>query len=316
MKNAALFTLDWLQKDKDGHLVTMPSTSPENRYYYDGKKEGVVTVASTMDMGIIKDLFANTAAASEILNTDSDFRATIKDATTKLFPFKIGSKGQLQEWYKDFEDVDPHHRHTSHLYALHPANLISPLKTPELANAAKKTLELRGDDGTGWSLAWKVNMWARLLDGNHAYTIFKNQLRLTKDNDTNYSGQGGSYPNLFDAHPPFQIDGNFAGTAGIIEMLMQSQNNEIHLLPALPDAWKSGSIKGIVAKGNFTVDISWKEGKLNTATIVSNIGNDCTIRSNTPFVIESINAKSEKSSIGYTVTFKTKKGSSYLVKAL
>jgi alpha-L-fucosidase 2 len=316
MKNAALFTLDWLQKDKDGHLVTMPSTSPENRYYYDGKKEGVVTVASTMDMGIIKDLFANTAAASEILNTDSDFRATIKDATAKLFPFKIGSKGQLQEWYTDFEDVDPHHRHTSHLYALHPANLISPLKTPELANAAKKTLELRGDDGTGWSLAWKVNMWARLLDGNHAYTIFKNQLRLTKDNDTNYSGHGGSYPNLFDAHPPFQIDGNFAGTAGIIEMLMQSHNNEIHLLPALPDAWKSGSIKGIVAKGNFTVDINWKEGKLNTATIVSNIGNDCTIRSNTPFVIESINAKSEKSSIGYTITFKTKKGSSYLVEAL
>lgn len=316
MKNAALFTLDWLQKDKDGHLVTMPSTSPENRYYYDGKKEGVVTVASTMDMGIIKDLFANTAAASEILNTDSDFRATIKDATAKLFPFKIGSKGQLQEWYKDFEDVDPHHRHTSHLYALHPANLISPLKTPELANAAKKTLELRGDDGTGWSLAWKVNMWARLLDGNHAYTIFKNQLRLTKDNDTNYSGHGGSYPNLFDAHPPFQIDGNFAGTAGIIEMLMQSQNNEIHLLPALPDAWKSGIIKGIVAKGNFTVDISWKEGKLNIANIVSNNGGDCTIRSNTPFVIESINAKSEKSSIGYTVTFKTKKGRSYLVEAL
>ncbi|MBP1222939.1 glycosyl hydrolase family 95 catalytic domain-containing protein [Flavobacterium sp. 1355] len=313
IKGAAEFSLDWLQKDKNGYLVTMPSTSPENKYFYDGKKGGVVTTASTMDIGIIKDLFENTIEASKVLNTDLEFRQTVSQAADKLLPFQIGSKGQLQEWYKDFEDEDPHHRHTSHLYALHPANLISPLKTPELAEAAKKTLELRGDDGTGWSLAWKVNMWARLLDGNHAYKLFKNQLRLTKDNDPKYSRHGGCYPNLFDAHPPFQIDGNFAGTAGVIEMLMQSQNKEIHLLPALPDAWTDGEIKGITAKGNFTVAIKWNDGKMTQATIISNNGGSCSVRSADPFVIEKLNIKSQKSSIGYAAVFETKKGMTYLV---
>lgn len=311
IKGAAEFSLDWLQKDKNGYLVTMPSTSPENKYYYEGKKEGVVTTASTMDIGIIKDVFENTIEASKVLNTDLEFRQTVSDAANRLFPFKIGSKGQLQEWYKDFEEEDPHHRHTSHLYALHPANLISPLKTPELAAAAKKTLELRGDDGTGWSLAWKVNMWARLLDGNHAYQLFKNQLRLTKDNDPKYKRQGGCYPNLFDAHPPFQIDGNFAGTAGVIEMLMQSQNNEIHLLPALPDSWRDGEIKGITAKGNFIVNIKWNDGKMSQTKIVSNKGGKCTVRSAEAFTVEKLNIKSEKSSIGYTAVFETKKGVSY-----
>lgn len=315
IKGAAEFSLEWLQKDKNGYLVTMPSTSPENKYYYDGKKGGVVTTASTMDMGIIKDVFENTIEASKVLNTDLEFRQKLNTAADQLFPFKIGSKGQLQEWYKDFEDEDPHHRHTSHLYALHPANLISPLKTPELAAAAKKTLELRGDDGTGWSLAWKVNMWARLLDGNHAYRLFKNQLRLTKDNDPKYKRQGGCYPNLFDAHPPFQIDGNFAGTAGVIEMLMQSQNKEIHLLPALPDAWTDGEIKGITAKGNFTVTIKWNDSKLSQAKIVSNNGGTCSLRAAVPFEIEKLNIKSEKSSIGYTAVFETKKGMSYTITA-
>jgi alpha-L-fucosidase 2 len=313
IKGAAEFSLDWLQKDKNGYLVTMPSTSPENKYFYDGKKGGVVTTASTMDIGIIKDVFENTIEASKVLNTDLEFRQTVSQAADKLLPFQIGSKGQLQEWYKDFEDEDPHHRHTSHLYALHPANLISPLKTPELAAAAKKTLELRGDDGTGWSLAWKVNMWARLLDGNHAYKLFKNQLRLTKDNDPKYKRQGGCYPNLFDAHPPFQIDGNFAGTAGVIEMLMQSQNKEIHLLPALPDEWADGEIKGITAKGNFTVDIKWNDGKMTQATIMSNHGGKCSVRAAVPFIIEKLNIKGEKSSIGYSAVFETKKGISYLV---
>ena len=313
IKGAAEFSLDWLQKDKNGYLVTMPSTSPENKYYYDGKKGGVVTTASTMDIGIIKDVLENTIEASKVLNTDLEFRQKVSQATDQLLPFQIGSKGQLQEWYKDFEDEDPHHRHTSHLYALHPANLISPLKTPELAAAAKKTLELRGDDGTGWSLAWKVNMWARLLDGNHAYRLFKNQLRLTKENDTEYSRHGGCYPNLFDAHPPFQIDGNFAGTAGVIEMLMQSQNKEIHLLPALPDAWTDGEINGITAKGNFTVAIKWNDGKMTQATILSNNGGKCSVRAAAPFEIEKLNIKSAKSSIGYCAVFETKKGVSYLI---
>ncbi|HEU0126532.1 MAG TPA: glycoside hydrolase family 95 protein, partial [Flavobacterium sp.] len=313
IKGAAEFSLDWLQKDKNGYLVTMPSTSPENKYYYDGKKQGTVTTASTMDIGIIKDLFENTVAASKILNIDADFRQTVNKAEQELLPFQVGDKGQLLEWYKDFEEEDPHHRHTSHLYALHPANLISPLETPELAAAAKKTLELRGDDGTGWSLAWKVNMWARLLDGNHAYRLFKNQLRLTKENNTEYNKHGGCYPNLFDAHPPFQIDGNFAGTAGVIEMLMQSQNKEIHLLPALPDAWSDGEIKGINAKGNFTVDIKWSAGKMSQTKIVSNNGGTCTVRSAAPFVVEKLNIQSKKSSIGYTAVFESKKGTAYTI---
>ncbi|WP_116787986.1 glycoside hydrolase family 95 protein [Flavobacterium psychrotrophum] len=315
MKGATLFTLDWLQKDENGYLVTMPSTSPENRYYYDGKKKGAVTVASTMDMAIIRDLFSNTMAASAILGTDKDFAATIQKANATLFPYKIGSIGQLMEWHEDFEEEDPHHRHTSHLYALHPANSISPLTTPDLAAAARKTLELRGDDGTGWSLAWKVNMWARLLDGNHAYRLFRNQLRLTKDNDPKYGGHGGAYPNLFDAHPPFQIDGNFAGTAGVIEMLLQSHNNEIQLLPALPDAWEDGSVNGIVARGNYLVDINWASGKLSTAKIISNNGGTLTIRADEPFVVDSLKLKSKKSTIGYTVSFEAKKGVTYTIKS-
>jgi alpha-L-fucosidase 2 len=318
MKGAAEFTLNWLQKNADGLLVTMPSTSPENVYYYDDKKQGGdkkqgnLTIASTMDMGIIRDLFTNIIAASEALNTDKAFREKIISAKQQLFPFQIGSKGQLQEWYKDFEDVDPHHRHTSHLYALHPAHEISPLTTPELANAAKKTLALRGDDGTGWSLAWKVNMWARLLDGDHAYTLFRNLLRLTKDNNTEYGGHGGAYPNLFDAHPPFQIDGNFAGTAGVIEMLLQSQNNEIHLLPALPSAWKTGQVTGLVARGNFVVDINWGNGKLTSANILARNGGICTIRTNEPVILKALNLRSEKSVIGYTLTFAAKQGDNYV----
>ncbi len=316
MKGAALFSLDWLQTDKDGFLVTMPSTSPENEYYYGDKKKGIVTVGSTMDMSIIKDLFKNVIEASKVLEIDNDFKTKLESSTEKLLPFKIGSKGQLQEWFKDFEDVDPHHRHTSHLYALHPAELISPLKTPDLANAARRTLELRGDDGTGWSLAWKVNMWARLLDGNHAYTLFKNLLRLTKENDPGSKKHGGAYPNLFDAHPPFQIDGNFAGTAGVIEMLMQSHNNEIFLLPALPDAWEDGAIKGLVAKGNFVVDIKWENKKLISAEVESRIGGTCTIRSKTPFKIKNLKKDSDKSDLGYALTFTAKKGKTYTITQL
>jgi alpha-L-fucosidase 2 len=316
MKGAAEFTLDWLQKDAQGYWVTMPSTSPENVYYYrqDGQnKQGNVTVASTMDMGIIKDLFANVIAASTVLDTDRTFREQLTTMKAKLFPFAIGSKGQLQEWYRDFEDVDPHHRHTSHLYALHPAHEISPLTTPELASAAKKTLELRGDDGTGWSLAWKVNMWARLLDGDHAYVLFRNLLRLTKDNDTHYDGHGGAYPNLFDAHPPFQIDGNFAGTAGVIEMLLQSQNDELHLLPALPDAWEAGSVKGLVGRGGFVVDMNWAGRQLTSAAILARNGGDCVIRTSAPVTIKALKLHSEKSTIGYTLRFKAERGGRYVI---
>jgi alpha-L-fucosidase 2 len=316
MKGAAEFTLDWLQKDAQGDWVTMPSTSPENAYYYqqDGqKRQGNVTVASTMDMGIIRDLFANVIAASLVLDTDQTFRAQLAATTVKLFPFHIGSKGQLLEWYRDFEDVDPHHRHTSHLFTLYPAHDVSPLKTPDLASAARKTLELRGDDGTGWSLAWKVNLWARLLDGNHAYVLFRNLLRLTRDNDTRYDGHGGAYPNLLDAHPPFQIDGNLGGTAGIVEMLLQSQNDELHLLPALPDAWAAGAVKGLVGRGGFVVDMNWGDHQLKSATILARNGGDCVIRTSAPVTVKALGLRSEKSAGGYTLRFRAERGGRYVV---
>ncbi|HMO62580.1 MAG TPA: glycoside hydrolase family 95 protein [Ferruginibacter sp.] len=311
MKGAAIFTLNWLVTDSSGHLVTAPSTSPENDYYYEGKKAIALTIGCTMDMGIIRDLFENIIAAGKLLNTDASFIDTIQSALHKLHPFQIGSKGQLLEWYKEFEEVEPHHRHVSHLYALHPANIISPVKTPELAAAAKRTLELRGDDGTGWSLAWKVNFWARLLDGNRAYSLYRNLMRLTKEGNADYNSGGGAYPNLFDAHPPFQIDGNFAGAAGVMEMLLQSQGGELYLLPALPDAWPSGSIKGLKARGAYTADILWNEGKLQTAMLASHAGGDCMIRTNTPVKLAQSGVRSVKASIGFLLRFKAEKGKTY-----
>lgn len=311
MKTAAIFTLDWLVADSSGHLVTAPSTSPENDFYFGDKKTTGLSVATTMDMGIIRDLFENVADASRILKIDARFRDSIINAGKKLYPFAVGSKGQLQEWYKDFDEVDPHHRHVSHLYALHPANLISPVKTPELAKAARRTLEIRGDEGTGWSLAWKVNFWARLLDGNRAYALYRNLLRLTKENNTAYNRGGGAYPNMFDAHPPFQIDGNFAGAAGLMEMLLQSQGGEIYLLPALPDAWKEGDIKGLVARGGYVVNINWSNSKLTRATLFARQGGKCIVRTNDPVTVPGLNIHSTKSSAGYVVTFKAVKGKTY-----
>jgi alpha-L-fucosidase 2 len=197
------------------------------------------------------------------------------------------------------------------LYALHPAFLISPVKTPKLAKAAKRTLELRGDEGTGWSLAWKVNFWARLLDGNRAYQLYRNLMRLTKENNTNYNRGGGAYANLFDAHPPFQIDGNFAGAAGLMEMLLQSHNGEIFLLPALPDSWKQGNIKGLVARGGYIVNINWAENRLKETSIVSRLGGNSLIRTNQPVRVKGLNIQSKPSAVGYILSFKAVKGKSY-----
>lgn len=316
MKGAAAFCLDWLVEDKNGQLVTAPSVSPENQFIDDNGKPGSVSIATTMDMSIIWDLFTNLAEAAKELGTDADYRAMILAKRDKLFPLHIGKKGNLQEWYKDWEDVDPHHRHVSHLFGLYPGRQISPVSTPDFAAAAKKTLELRGDAGTGWSLAWKINFWARLLDGNHAYTMIRSLLHLTGQTGTNYANGGGSYVNLFDAHPPFQIDGNFGGIAGMGEMLLQSHNNEIALLPAMPDAWKEGRIKGLKARGNFEVDIAWKNKQLTGAKITAITGGACSIRTAVPIKIAGLTAQSAADANGYTTSFNSVKGKTYIISVL
>lgn len=281
MKGAAEFTLDWLIPDSTGHLVTAPSVSPENEFLLAPGKSASVSIASTMDMSIIWDLFTNLIQASRVLDIDPAFRDTLITQRAKLYPLHIGHRGNLQEWYKDWRGVDLHHRHLSNLYGLYPGHEISPFITPKLAAAAKKSLEIRGDISTGWSQAWKINLWARLLDGNHAYKLFRDLLRYTSDSEAKYHNGGGTYPNLFDAHPPFQIDGNFGGTAGVTEMLVQSQMDCIYLLPALPDAWNKGEVKGLRARGGFIItDMQWENGKLTKLVVRSTLGGNMRLRVN------------------------------------
>ncbi|WP_437921222.1 glycoside hydrolase family 95 protein [Sphingobacterium sp. LRF_L2] len=309
MKEAALFCVDWLI-ERDGKLITSPSTTPENLFWYKGKQV-TVSEGTTMDIAIIRDLFKHVIEASKILQIDDRFRKLLEVKQAKLWPYGIGAKGQLLEWMEDYEEVDPQHRHLSHLFGLHPGNDISPLRTPALAKAAEKTFELRGDEGTGWSKGWKINFAARLLDGDHAYKMIREILRYCEPNQ---QGAGGTYPNFFDAHPPFQIDGNFGATAGFMEMLMQSHLDEIHLLPALPTAWNSGKVTGLVARGNFLLDIAWAQGVLKEASLTSRMGSDCKLRTSVPVVISGVKSTETQEGNYFVYSFSTDKGATYSIR--
>ena len=275
IKSAAEFTVDYLWHRPDGSYTAAPSTSPEH---------GPVDEGATFAHGVAREILMDAIAAAQVLNVDKKEQCQWQEVLDHLVPYQIGRYGQLMEWSKDIDDPKDEHRHVNHLFGLHPGRTLSPVTTPKLAEAAKVVLQHRGDGATGWSMGWKLNQWARLHDGNHAYTLYKNLLK------------NGTNNNLWDVHPPFQIDGNFGGTAGITEMLLQSHMGFIHLLPSLPDAWKNGSIEGLCARGNFEVSIYWENGTLKRAEILSKSGGPCTVKFGPS-----------------QITFKTKAGRKYIV---
>ena len=284
MKGAADFLLEWLIPDphNPNELITAPCTSPEADYITDKGYRGSSFYGGTADLAIIRELFKNTIKGAKVLGIDEEYQQRVQKALDRLRPYHIGKRGNLMEWYHDWDDQDWHHRHQSHLLGLYPFHQISISKTPELAAASTKTLEIKGDQSTGWSTGWRINLWARLHRADKAYQIYRNLLtyvspEIYKDRKHH---SGGTYPNLFDAHPPFQIDGNFGGTAGVCEMLMQSDGDTMDLLPALPAAWENGEMKGLKARGNYTVNITWQDKKVKKTTITSHLGGQLTVNYN------------------------------------
>lgn len=285
MRDAARFCLNWLTENpkKAGELITAPSTSPENEYVTDSGYHGMTCYGGTADLAIIRELFLNTITAAYTLGREQGLKDSLEAALPRLAPYKIGRQGNLQEWYHDWRDYDSKHRHQSHLIGLYPGHHIN-ASTPELQKACARALDIKGDMSTGWSTGWRINLWARLGDGERAYRIYQNLLSFVTPDKYRGSDRrhgGGTYANLFDAHPPFQIDGNFGGTAGVAEMLIQSSADEISLLPAMPAAWnRGGSVKGLCARGGYVVDMAWQDGKITSLTITSRAGGNTTVSYN------------------------------------